>query len=210
MRLPNPIVALLIVMLAVPSSAQRRRLSDQQAALRADGSVSQTDVSSNSEEVTASIVASIIPLSATQSPAQPTPQAMPVKPILPITALLYNSSPGPKECRGTPIFSLNVPKGVGIATPPGPTCYNVTRAAQAECATFQANLEDGCQAKVFGELGCNSFTNIAVFMEELRPVGGIIRSIEIQCGIKSAQPAPLALNLPAVQKPGGSPAGRRR
>lgn len=62
-------------------------------------------------------------------------------------------------------------------------------------------VEDGCQARVFAEPECKSFTNIAVFMEELRPVGGVIRSIEVQCGIKSVQPAPLSFNLPVKPKP---------
>ncbi|KAH6647745.1 hypothetical protein BKA67DRAFT_539590 [Truncatella angustata] len=206
MRLPAPTIALILTILASPSSAQRRRLSDQQAALMVDGTVSQTDIPNIGEEA---MVQSIAPLNATKTPiplAQPTPQAMPAKPILPITVLLYSSSPGPKECRGTPIFNLNIPKGPGLDTPPGPTCYNVTVVPQAECGTFMANMEDGCQARIFGEPGCASFTNLAVFMDELRPVGGIIRSIEVQCGIKSAQPAPLALNLPAKQKPAGSPA----
>jgi len=207
MWLPVPTIALILTMLASPVSAQRRRLSDQQAALMVDGTVAQTDVPNVGEEA---MIESVVPLNATRPPnpsTKPTPQAMPAKPILPITVLLYSSSPGPKECRGTPILSLNLPKGPGIATPPGPTCYNVTSAPKAECGTFMANMEDGCQARIFGEPGCTSFTNIAVFMDELRPVGGIIRSIEVQCGIKSAQPAPLALNLPAKQKPAGSAAG---
>ncbi|ETS78557.1 hypothetical protein PFICI_10619 [Pestalotiopsis fici W106-1] len=203
MRFPSPIVALLIAACALPGEAQRRRLSDQQAALMVDGAVAQEDVSKIGEEAMVETIVPVInaTLPSSRPAIQPTPQAMPAKPILPITALLYSSSPGPKECRGTPVFQLNVPKGAGIATPTGPTCYNVTRAAQAECGTFMANMEDGCQARVFAEPGCKSFTNLAVFMEELRPVGGVIRSIEVQCGIKSTQPAPLNLNLPVKQKP---------
>ncbi|KAK9415230.1 hypothetical protein SUNI508_02078 [Seiridium unicorne] len=204
MQIPVPTLLLVLAMLTTPSIAQRRRLGDQQAAFMVGGAVSQTDIPNIGEEA---MVESIIPSNATRPPTLPTPQAMPAKPMLPITALLYSSSPGPKECRGTPIFKLNIPKGAGIATPQGPTCYNVISAPQAECGTFTANMEDGCQARVFGEQDCTEFTNIAVFMEELRPVGGIIRSIEVQCGIKSSQPAPLALNLPSVQKPAGSPSG---
>ncbi|KAI4602298.1 hypothetical protein KJ359_009538 [Pestalotiopsis sp. 9143b] len=165
MHLPSPVIALLIAALAAgPGAAQRRRLSDQQAALMVDGAVAQADVSRIGDEA---MVETIVPVvNATLPPPPPappkaTPQAMPAKPILPITVLLYSSSPGPKECR----------------------------------------VEDGCQARVFAEPGCKSFTNIAVFMEELRPVGGVIRSIEVQCGIKSAQPAPLSFNLPVKPKP---------
>jgi hypothetical protein len=195
MCLPSPNLALILAMLAAPSTAQRRRLSDQQAALMVDGAVSQMDVHHIGEEA---MVESIIPTNASRPPMQP---------VIPITALLYGSSPGPRHCRGTPIFSLTIPKGAGLAIPQIPICYNVTLAPQAECGTFMANLEDGCQARTFGQQGCTGFTNIAVFMEELRPVGGLIRSIEIQCGIESAQPAPLALNLPPVPKPAGRPTG---
>ncbi|KAI0174807.1 hypothetical protein BJ166DRAFT_606744 [Pestalotiopsis sp. NC0098] len=204
MHLPSPVTALLIAALAAgPGAAQRRRLSDQQAALMVDGAVAQADVSRIGDEAMVETIVPVVNATLPPPPAPPkaTPQAMPAKPILPITVQLYSSSPGPKECRGTPVFQLNVPKGPGIATPPGPTCYNITRAAQAECGTFMANMEDGCQARVFAEPGCKSFTNLAVFMEELRPVGGVIRSIEVQCGIKSVQPAPLSFNLPVKPKP---------
>ncbi|KAI1848881.1 hypothetical protein JX266_005309 [Neoarthrinium moseri] len=194
MRL-NLRVFLLLVALASPIAAQRRRIQPQPVMV--DGAVNEADVEVSEE----AMIESVIPSSAPVTIAAPRPLATaPAKPILPITALLYSSSPGPKECRGTPVFSLNLPKGPGVATPKGPTCYNVTAASQAECGTFMANMEDGCQARVFGELGCQSFTNLAVFMEELRPVGGIIRSIEVTCGIQSTQPAPLNLNLPAAKK----------
>lgn len=204
MMLSTPAIVLIFTILAAPSSEQRRRLSDQQAALMVDGTISPTDIPNMGEEA---MVESVLPANPTMPPAPPSAQAMPAKPILPITALLYSSSPGPKECRGTPVFGLDIPKGAGVSTPTGPTCYNVTRAPQAECGTFMANMEDGCQARVFGEPGCTGFTNLAVFMEELRPVGGIIRSIEVRCGIKSEQPAQLALNLPAVKKPVGPSKG---
>ncbi|KAI0133474.1 hypothetical protein BJ170DRAFT_163845 [Xylariales sp. AK1849] len=173
-----------------PSYAQRRL--QQQDPIMVDGAVGEHEVELSSE----AMIESIRPTNATTSvPAKAPHAAATAAPIIPINALLYSNSPGPKECRGTPIFKLNLPK----PAPSGPNCYNM--ASVASCGTFMANMEDGCQTRLFAEPNCLSFVNLAVFTPELRPVGGLIRSIEVTCGIQSVQPAPLNLNLPAAQKP---------
>lgn len=62
-----------------------------------------------------------------------------------------------------------------------------------------ANKDDGCQARLFNEPNCQMFANLAVFLDEYRPVGGVFRSIEVTCGIESVEPPPL--NLPGMQLP---------
>lgn len=177
----------------------------EQEPVMIDGAVNATDVNVGEE----AMIQSVVPPAASSSPSMaPRPAtaapSMPAKPILPITATMYSGSPGPKDCRGTPILRVNLPKGPGIDTPKGPTCYNIQATPHmAQCGTFTANQEDGCQAKLFSDPGCTNFANLAVFGDELRPMGGMFQSVEIVCGIVSEQPGPLNLNLPKVQKPAG-------
>lgn len=105
--------------------------------------------------------------------------------MIPITALLFAGPAGPKQCRGSPMLSIPLSRPVSTT----PTCYNTPKTAN--CATFTAMKTDGCQARVFAESDCKTFTNLAVFMPELRTVGGLIRSVEVTCGVKSVEPAPL-------------------
>ncbi|KAI2627065.1 hypothetical protein GGS26DRAFT_562577 [Hypomontagnella submonticulosa] len=122
-------------------------------------------------------------------------QAQPTEPVVPISALLFSGPPGPKDCRGTVIANIRLPK-------PGsqhsePNCYNVPGVAQ--CGTFVANMDDGCQARLFNEPNCLTFANLAVFTPEQRAFGGLLRSIEITCGIKGVTPP--SLNLPGLELP---------
>ncbi|KAI1141359.1 hypothetical protein F5Y05DRAFT_409913 [Hypoxylon sp. FL0543] len=122
-------------------------------------------------------------------------QPQPTEPVVAISAVLFSGSPGPKDCRGTVTMSVRLPKpGSQHATP---RCYNVPGVAQ--CATFVANMDDGCQARLFNEPNCLTFANLAVFTPEQKAVGGLLRSIEITCGIKSVTPPPL--NLPGLKLP---------
>ncbi|KAI1373481.1 hypothetical protein F4677DRAFT_216670 [Hypoxylon crocopeplum] len=122
-------------------------------------------------------------------------QAQPTEPVVPIAALLFSGPPGPKDCRGTVIVNVRLPKpGSQHSTP---MCYNVPGTAQ--CGTFVANMDDGCQARLFNEPNCLTFANLAVFTPEQRAFGGLMRSIEITCGIKSETPPPL--NLPGMELP---------
>ncbi|KAK6956834.1 hypothetical protein Daesc_002115 [Daldinia eschscholtzii] len=122
-------------------------------------------------------------------------QAQPTEPVVPISVLLFSGPPGPKDCRGTATINIQLPKpGSQHSTP---KCYNVPGVAQ--CGTFIANMDDGCQARLFNEPNCLTFANLAVFTPEQRAVGGLLRSIEITCGIKGVTPAPL--NLPGLKLP---------
>lgn len=124
--------------------------------------------------------------------------AIEVGPSIPISAVLFSGSPGPKDCRGTPILKVNLPKpGSQHSTP---KCYNVP--GVAECGNFMATEDDGCEAKLFNEPNCATFANVAVFVPDRKAQGGYIRSIEIRCGIESTTPAPL--NLPGLKLPAGA------
>ncbi|GAP88245.1 putative sulfate permease ii [Rosellinia necatrix] len=112
-----------------------------------------------------------------------------------ISAVLFDGSPGPKDCRGNVILNVGLAKpGAQHSTP---TCYNAPGVAQ--CGHFVANKVDGCEARVFNEPGCRTFANIAVFIPERRAFGGYVRSIEIRCGVVSVTPPPL--NLPGLKLP---------
>ncbi|KAI1100649.1 hypothetical protein F4804DRAFT_336060 [Jackrogersella minutella] len=122
-------------------------------------------------------------------------KAEPTEPVVPISALLFSGPPGPKNCRGAVMANIQLPKpGSQHSTP---TCYNVPGVAQ--CAAFIANMDDGCQARLFNEPNCLTFANLAVFTPEQKAVGGLLRSIEITCGIESVTPPPL--NLPGLELP---------
>lgn len=122
-------------------------------------------------------------------------QAQPTEPVVPISVLLFSGPPGPKDCRGTVMTNIQLPKpGSQHSTP---KCYNVPGVAQ--CGTFIANMDDGCQARLFNEPNCLTFANLAVFTPEQRAVGGLLRSIEITCGIEGVTPPPL--NLPGLKLP---------
>ncbi|KAI2609947.1 uncharacterized protein GGS25DRAFT_240218 [Hypoxylon fragiforme] len=125
-------------------------------------------------------------------------QPEPTEPVISIAALLFSGPPGPKNCRGTVITNVQLPKpGSQHSTP---KCYNMPGIAQ--CGTFVANQDDGCQARLFNEPNCLTFANLAVFTPEQRAVGGLFRSIEITCGIKGETPPPL--NLPGMKLPPGA------
>ncbi|KAB5566142.1 hypothetical protein GE09DRAFT_729170 [Coniochaeta sp. 2T2.1] len=101
---------------------------------------------------------------------------------LPITLTIFSSSPGPKLCRGHAIASLNIPPPEGLGLTTQSQCYNLP--APAGCGTFVANKEDGCEVRLFAGRDCVEFVNLAVFMPEVRPVGGRWRSFEVRCGVE--------------------------
>ncbi|KAI0184942.1 hypothetical protein EV127DRAFT_220557 [Xylaria flabelliformis] len=130
------------------------------------------------------------------SPSNPPTEQQPV----PISAILFDGSPGPKDCRGNAILTVQLTKpGAQHSTP---TCYNVPGGGVAQCANFLANKDDGCQARIFSEPDCRTFANLAVFIPEARAFGGYIRSLEVTCGVVSEAPPPL--NLPGLKLPPGA------
>lgn len=106
---------------------------------------------------------------------------------VPIRVQLYSRAPGNKACRGNVVANINL-----LSPPPtAPKCYNIP--STARCGAFMGNMEDGCQAKTFGDANCQTLTNLVVFTPENRPQGGLIKSLEITCGIESKEPPPLRL-----------------
>lgn len=125
---------------------------------------------------------------------KPTQQEDPPEPPIPIKAVFYSGSEGPKTCRGHVLAVINLPKPAGTAGTAGPgeaQCYNFPGGQYSGCANFMANKVDGCAAKVFGETNCRDYLNTAAFMAEDRAVGGHWRSVEVQCGIPEPDPATL-------------------
>ncbi|KAB5582786.1 hypothetical protein GE09DRAFT_282751 [Coniochaeta sp. 2T2.1] len=127
------------------------------------------------------------------------PDTEPPTSSLPITLTIFSSSPGPKLCRGHVIASLTIPTPEGLGLPTTrPECYNLPAAAPAaSCGTFVANKEDGCEVRLFAGWDCVEFVNLAVFMPEVRPVGGRWRSFEVRCGVEP--PLEGALGRPPLE-----------
>jgi hypothetical protein len=118
------------------------------------------------------------------------PSAAPPNPSsqLPIIALIYTSSSGPKHCRGNLIQKLELPD----SAPSTPVYKNgtcVSLPAMARCGVFFAGKEAGCQADLFNEEGCvnhtTTYVNTVVFMPEERAVGAYWRSMWVRCGIEN-------------------------
>jgi hypothetical protein len=197
------ILSCIVVALTGPGVLAQGILVDQQPARRiqvdepsepvvGDGFTTASD-HVNDEAMIESIVSAPAP----QASVDPGAAIEEAEPLVPISAVLFSSSPGPKDCRGTPILKVGLPKpGSQHSTP---RCYNVPGNKVAECGNFVANKDDGCEAKLFAEPNCLTFSNVAVFVPELKAVGGWVRSIEIQCGIIGVTPPPL--NLPGMDLP---------
>ncbi|OLN92247.1 hypothetical protein CCHL11_01334 [Colletotrichum chlorophyti] len=116
------------------------------------------------------------------------------KPPIAITVRLYPSSPGVKTCRGSSFVNMQLPLNASTEprfTTPNGQCYNLPGAAQ--CGIFMGNKADGCEAKLFRGERCTAFSNLAVFQDELRPVGGYFTSISIKCGVEPVEVKPLSL-----------------
>ncbi|KAK0709239.1 hypothetical protein B0T26DRAFT_678688 [Lasiosphaeria miniovina] len=131
---------------------------------------------------------------------------------LPISATIFSGVPGPRECRGSVMATLDVappPAGGGRTAA---ACYNLP--SPAGCGNFVANKADGCEARLFAEPNCAMYTNTAVFIPESRAVGGLWRSISVQCGIPPPDPdslgkPPLADLMTNVKKGPKSARARR-
>ncbi|GKT44642.1 uncharacterized protein ColSpa_04823 [Colletotrichum spaethianum] len=122
------------------------------------------------------------------------PPAQENKPPIPITVTLFPSSPGVKTCRGSSFVNMALPSNAStepVFTTKDGQCYNLPGTAQ--CGIFMGNKADGCEAKLFRGERCTAFSNVAVFQDELRPVGGFFASISIKCGIVPVEPKPLSL-----------------
>ncbi|OHF00628.1 hypothetical protein CORC01_03945 [Colletotrichum orchidophilum] len=124
----------------------------------------------------------------------PPPPLQEQKPPVPITVRLFPSAPGVKTCRGAAFVDMALPLNAStepIYTSKDGQCYNLPGTAQ--CGVFMGNKADGCEAKLFRGERCTSFSNVAVFQNEVRPVGGFFASMSIKCGVVPVEPKPLSL-----------------
>jgi hypothetical protein len=121
-----------------------------------------------------------------QAPAQPSP-APPKAPQMPILAMSFSGSGGPKHCRGQVIHKMKF-------APPAANwkegaCINLP--SQARCGVFFAGKDDHCEAQLFNADNCrnNSMTyvNTVVFMPEERPVGALWNSMWVKCGVETPE-----------------------
>jgi hypothetical protein len=142
-----------------------------------------------------------------QAPAKPSP-APPKAPQMPILAMSFSGSGGPKHCRGQMIHKMKV-------APPAANwkegaCINLP--SQARCGVFFAGKDDHCEAQLFNSDNCrnNSMTyvNTVVFMPEERPVGALWNSMWVKCGVETPEaslidPAILGGLIKPGKKPGG-------
>ncbi|GKT87493.1 sulfate permease 2 [Colletotrichum tofieldiae] len=108
--------------------------------------------------------------------------------------------PGVKTCRGSSFVDMELPGNAStepVFTTKDGQCYNLPGTAQ--CGIFMGNKADGCEAKLFRGERCTAFSNVAVFQDELRPVGGFFASMSIKCGIVPVEPKPLSLGASAAR-----------
>jgi hypothetical protein len=146
----------------------------------------------------------------------PTPSAAP-KPRpppsaqIPIVALTYAGSGGPKHCRGELLQKTYFPPPIdkwkkGM-------CVNLP--GEARCGVFFSNKGDNCEAQLFNEVDCynttRTYVNTVVFMPEERSVGALWSSMWVRCGVEVPEAKMLdpnilgdALKKPSSKKPDGA------
>jgi hypothetical protein len=138
----------------------------------------------------------------------PAPRPPPTTPQLPIVALSYASSGGPKHCRGRIIQQMRFPRP--LEQWKNGTCVNLP--SEARCGQFISSKGDNCEAQLFNMRDCyntsKTYVNTVVFMPEERPVGALWSSMWVKCGVevpeaKMLDPALLGGALKPKPKPGG-------
>lgn len=122
----------------------------------------------------------IEPDSSTLPTARPTPQTIARIPIL---ALSYSGSGGPKHCRGSLLQNMEFARPA--AQWKNGSC--ITLPGEARCGVFYSEKGDNCEAQLFNDVDCYNTTmtyvNTVVFMSEERAVGALWRSMFVRCGI---------------------------
>ena len=134
----------------------------------------------------------------------PTPQ-LPPSVQIPILALSYSGSGGPKHCRGELL------QEVAFAPPidkwKNGTCVNLP--SEARCGVFFASKGDNCEAQLFNMANCpnttRTYVNTVVFMPEERAVGALWRSMWVKCGVEVPEAKVLDPSILGglLKKPGG-------
>lgn len=138
----------------------------------------------------------------------PRPPPPPAQPHLPIVALSYSGSGGPKHCRGRVVQQMRF--DAPVAQWKNGTCVNLP--SQARCGVFVSSKGDNCEAHLFNMADCynstKTYVNTVVFMPEERPVGALWSSMWVRCGVevpeaKMLDPSVLGDALKPKPKPGG-------
>lgn len=125
---------------------------------------------------------------------------------MPILALTYSGSGGPKHCRGELLSKTQFPPP--IETWKKGMCINLP--SEARCGVFFSNKGDNCEAQLFNEADCynstRTYVNTVVFMPEERAVGGLWSSMWVRCGIDVPEAKMLDPSIlgGALRKPGNS------
>ncbi|KAH6629049.1 hypothetical protein C7974DRAFT_179953 [Boeremia exigua] len=139
------------------------------------------------------------------------PAAIPTPPPaaqIPILALSYSGSGGPKHCRGSLLQKMAFARPA--AQWKGGACINLP--SEARCGVFYSEKGDNCEAQLFNELECYNTTmtyvNTVVFMPEERAVGALWKSMFVRCGVdvpeaKMLDPAILGGALGPKKPPAG-------
>lgn len=103
---------------------------------------------------------------------------------IPILALTYSGSGGPKHYRGNLIEKTFFPPPLEAWK--NGTCINLR--SEARCGVFFASKGDNCEAQLFNVADCYNITrtyiNTVVFMPEERAVGALWSSMYVRCGIE--------------------------
>lgn len=138
----------------------------------------------------------------------PKPPPLPPAAQVPILALSYSGSGGPKHCRGNLLQKMSFPPP--ITQWKNGTCINLPK--EARCGIFYAGKGDNCEAQLFNSANCyntsETYVNTVVFMPEERPVGALWSSMFVRCGVevpeaKLIDPSILGGLLKKPGKPGG-------
>jgi hypothetical protein len=143
--------------------------------------------------------------------ATPTPSPVPAPrppqgPRIPVVALSYSGSGGPKHCRGELLQQQVFPpplqqwkKG---------SCINLP--SEARCGVFFSSKGDNCEAQLFNMPDCynttTTYVNTVVFMPEERAVGALWSSMWVKCGVEVPEAKmldPSILGGALKKKPGG-------
>ncbi|KAF1935424.1 hypothetical protein EJ02DRAFT_439253 [Clathrospora elynae] len=118
----------------------------------------------------------------------PTPSAVPAPgpppaAQIPILALTYSSSGGPKHCRGELLQKTYFQRP--IEQWKNGTCINLP--SEARCGVFFSSKADNCEAQLFNTADClkttQSYVNTVVFMSEERAIGALWSSMWVRCGV---------------------------
>lgn len=142
---------------------------------------------------------------ATSTPSIAPAPRPPPSPQVPILALTYSGSGGPKHCRGELLQKTSFPPPIDKWK--NGTCINLPK--EARCGVFFASKGDNCEAQLFTMADCynttRTYVNTVVFMPEERAVGALWSSMWVKCGVEVPEAKLLDPSILGglLKKPGG-------